>query len=167
MRRLFSMSGGSPPPHGGGAATAITWIGPRINPLRRQGSARWNRDFFASFPVHRLEQFHEGGRGLHNIVQVSGKYKLGVHTADVMRLFIDGKKVLEVKPDESQPQTREVSLEAGTHRVELVTAFASEHRVPTVTVQAPGSGAEVSLDDFAANTPASGTAAPGAIPAGR
>ncbi len=95
-------------------------------------------------------------------VQTPGDYKLALHTGDVLWFFLDGKKVLEVTPEDGQPRSCEVFLGAGTHHVELVTAFAAEHQVPVVNVTAPGSTVEVPLDELAAGIPTGG--APAATP---
>ncbi len=85
-------------------------------------------------------------------VTAAGSYKLALRTGNVLWFFLDGKKVMEVTPEGGGRRTCQVSLERGTHHVELVTAFAAEHQVPTVYVTAPGSGTEQPLDELAAST---------------
>lgn len=83
-------------------------------------------------------------------VKTPGNYAFTVHTANVLWFFLDGKKVLEVKPREGLVQrTYKTSLSIGAHHVELVTAFTWEHQVPQVAVSVPGSGSEIGLDVLA------------------
>ncbi|HJT22951.1 MAG TPA: hypothetical protein VJ873_00125, partial [bacterium] len=82
-------------------------------------------------------------------VKTGGDYSLAIRTNNVIWVLLDGKKVLEVVPGGGGDRTTKVHLESGPHRVELVTAFTSEHRVPTVYV-IPPDGAEIPLDDLAA-----------------
>lgn len=85
-------------------------------------------------------------------VKTGGNYGIGIRTANVLWVFLDGKKILEVKPRQGLVNdTVHVDLKPGSHHVELVTAFTSEHRVPTVYVTPPG-GAETPLDAYAAQT---------------
>ena len=82
-------------------------------------------------------------------IPVSGDYTLKLNTGNVLWLFLDGKKVLEVKPNENpKPKSYKASLQAGTHHVEMVTGFAYEHQVPRITVTGPGINGEVSLDQL-------------------
>ncbi len=108
--------------------------------------ARWND----SLPPRQFIDWNNSMRveGDWN-VQTPGEYKLALTTGDVVRFFLDGKKELEMKPDESRPKTQEVYLTAGPHHVELVTAFAAEHQVPLIMVTAPGAAGEVPLDELA------------------
>jgi hypothetical protein len=121
--------------------------------------ARWND----SLPPRQFIDWNNSMRveGDWN-VPTSGDYKLELRTGDVVWLFLDGKKVLEVTPEGNQPQSREIFLGAGTHHVELVTAFAAEHQVPQVNVTVPGSSVEVPLDELAAG--ASNGTAPASTP---
>ncbi len=122
--------------------------------LYEDRAARWND----SLPPRQFIDWNNSMRveGDWN-VQTPGEYKLELHTGDVFRFFLDGKKVLEMKPDESQVKTREVSLAAGLHHVELVTAFAAEHQVPLIMVTAPGAAGEVPLDELAAGASSQGS----------
>jgi hypothetical protein len=82
-------------------------------------------------------------------VKAAGDYTLSVHTANLLWFFLDGKKLLEIRPGDGMVQrSKEVHLEAGPHHLELVTAFTWEHKVPMVSVKTPGSSADVPLDEL-------------------
>lgn len=84
-----------------------------------------------------------------NVTQ-GGAYTFGIRTANVLWFLLDGKKILEVEPGKGfMNRSIKVDLTPGTHHVELVTAFTSEHKVPTVFLTPPG-GAEVPFDEAAA-----------------
>jgi hypothetical protein len=86
-------------------------------------------------------------------VPIAGDYSLAIRTANVMWLRIDGNKDLQISGGEGlKPKSVKLHLSQGPHHVELVTAFAYEHRVPTVFVTPPGSGSEIALDELAAQT---------------
>lgn len=86
-------------------------------------------------------------------VKTGGDYRFTFHTANVLWFFLDGKKVMSVPPRASlDPVTYKTSLTPGVHHVELVTSFTWEHKVPVLSVLAPGAAAEVPLDDLALST---------------
>jgi hypothetical protein len=88
-------------------------------------------------------------------VRTGGDYTLSIHTANVLWVYLDDKRILEVEPGEGLVQrSKELHLDPGPHHFELVTAFTWEHKVPSVMVKTPGSSAEVALDDLNASTPA-------------
>ena len=89
-------------------------------------------------------------------VTSTGTYTLGINTPDVLKLYVDGKEVLRVAPNEgAKDKTCKVNLDAGVHHVEMAFAFNIVHQVPRVTVLAPGSPVAIPLDDLtAAQAPA-------------
>jgi hypothetical protein len=112
--------------------------------------ARWNDDL----PPHDTIDWDNSMRieGEWNVKQ-SGDYVFKLNTANIFCFFLDGNKILEVAPKQGYSALiHKVSVTSGSHHVELLMSFASEHRVPKVSVIAPGSMAEVPFDDFAAST---------------
>jgi hypothetical protein len=88
-------------------------------------------------------------------VVAAGSYAFSIRTGNAMWFEVDGKKIIQNKPsDGNRLQSTTMDLTAGPHRVELVTAFASEHLVPSVMVKGPGASQEISLELLAeANAP--------------
>jgi len=94
-------------------------------------------------------------------VKEAGDYTLDLHTGNVCRFYLDGKKVLEVAAGSSETHpTARVTLSPGLHHVEYLIAFTAEHQVPPVMVTGPGIGAPTPLDQL--NLPPQAAAAPAA-----
>ncbi|HVZ80836.1 MAG TPA: glycosyltransferase family 39 protein [bacterium] len=110
--------------------------------------AHWNDDL----PDHRFIDWNNSMRVEGNWeAPESGKYHFSLRTGNVMRFFIDGRKVLEMEPDHSGVRACDLELSRGPHSIEVVTAFASEHQVPMVHVTLPGGSQEMPLDQMTAN----------------
>jgi hypothetical protein len=80
----------------------------------------------------------------------AGEYELSVHTSNIFRFFIDGRKILGVEAnEEAGDKTAKLFLTAGEHRIEVLTAFISEHHVPAVLVKGPDLSTAVEADQLA------------------
>lgn len=88
-------------------------------------------------------------------VRIEGDYIFHIQTGNQLWFKVDGKELVWINAHKGCANKKvKMHLSAGVHRVELVTAFAYEHRVPPVLVTVPGSAAEVALDDLAATNAA-------------
>lgn len=93
-------------------------------------------------------------------VTASGEYTLGIHTNDVLKLYLDGKEILRVEPGENpKDKTFKTNLEVGMHHVEMIFAFNVVHQVPLVSVTGPNIPT-IPLDELTAQE-APGSQAPG------
>jgi len=83
-------------------------------------------------------------------VKTSGDYVFTLETGNVFWFFLDGKKILAKENDQdARKRTCKVFLNMGVHHVEIANDYISDARVPIINVLAPGSSAEMPLDDFA------------------
>ncbi|HVM32919.1 MAG TPA: PA14 domain-containing protein [bacterium] len=77
-----------------------------------------------------------------------GAYRFTVTAHNYVRLFIDGKKVLDLRSDSPLPPTGRGVLELakGDHPLRYEVYFLGDESIPDITVQGPGSGVR-ELDD--------------------
>jgi len=84
-------------------------------------------------------------------VKIAGDYLLKMTTANTTWVFVDGKKIINVPPDNTvKVSSQKISLTPGIHHVELVTTFNWERQVPKLVVIPPDSTVETPFDDYAA-----------------
>jgi hypothetical protein len=79
-----------------------------------------------------------------------GEYRFSVETGNFAVLWVDGRRVLDLRPKypERPTQVRSVRLTAGTHRVEFRTFFQMGLAFPPVKVRFPGETEERPLGSF-------------------
>ena len=111
-------------------------------------TAHWNDDDSLSF------------MGGDNTARVSGSwtapragnYTFTLQTANTCQLWIDGRKVLEVKRATGlSPKSVRLNLNAGVHEAQIVTAFNQVHQIPPVEVRSEAEGWTKPLDELASN----------------
>lgn len=109
-------------------------------------TARWNDDLSLSYM---------GGDNTGRIsgewyLPKAGNYVFSLQTANICQLWVDGKKILQVKHAFGiSLKSVRLNLSAGRHEAEIVTAFNQDHQIPEVLVRSEAEGWAKDLDELA------------------
>lgn len=136
--------------------------------VRRDPQAKWKRQYFWCYGVgrgliryedrkaHWNDDLPAAAQG-NNTVRVTGDWKVDksghftmeVQTSNILQLFIDGKRVLDIKKGQGDKvRKRRIQLDTGTHQVEVRSALIQEIKTPVIWVESDEGGWKKPLDDL-------------------